>query len=109
MSKRSIVRCCLLGMAIYLLSAGGSMAAARHTEDMTSEDRNEILVTFQENVSGRKAQQVIEKADGTVEEALPSLDSETLVVSLETTKEQAAAMRSLEQSPEVESVQPNYV
>lgn len=109
MSKRNIVRCCLLGMAIYLLSAGGSMAAARHTEDMTSEDRNEILVTFQENVSGRKAQQVIEKADGTVEEALPSLDSETLVVSLETTKEQAAAMRSLEQSPEVESVQPNYV
>ena len=109
MKLASVIRYCLLGMLIYLLGAGYSLADTEQFKEVEPEDTNGILVTFRDDVTTRQAKQIIDKADGTVEETLNPAGEETLVVSLETQKAQAVAIRQLERNPEVESVQPNYV
>ncbi|MBC6681023.1 S8 family serine peptidase [Zhenpiania hominis] len=104
----TVIRCCIFGSLVFLLSAGCCIADADYAEDMGNEDTNEILVTFKEDVTKTQAQRTIEKANGDVEETFLSAGSKTLVVSHETKKAQAAAISSLEQKPEVEAVQPNY-
>lgn len=109
MKLASVIRYCLLGILIYLLGAGYSLADTEQFKEVEPEDTNGILVTFRDDVTTRQAKQIIDKADGTVEETLNPAGEETLVVSLETQKAQAVAIRQLERNPEVESVQPNYV
>lgn len=105
MKTRTAIRCCIFGVLVYLLSVSCCMADAK---DVGSEGTKEILVTFKADVTMKQAEQTIEKVEGSVEETLLSAGSKTLVVSHETKKAQAMAIRNLEKKSDVESVQPNY-
>ena len=63
MKLASVIRYCLLGILIYLLGAGYSLADTEQFKEVEPEDTNGILVTFRDDVTTRQAKQIIDKAD----------------------------------------------